>query len=382
MASNSVRFLQRRGAGDGGADVGAGRGLVERKPPKPPPKLWFRPPADDGLLAGMADTIPSAFVARALGQPQGRGRRRRSGRRADLRALLVGTLIMAKRSPSCPGECRPAAAGVGGLRYRPSWPCISPAKLPVPQLDHGTRPPGPRGIAHEASTWSHAGRSSTAPASKSAECIRLPEDLRRYRQDRLLRTLLTVRFFRPGSRPGAAVDPNSRVSSFFHQRLRAGARRCRCARQYPDRAEGGGRAVQLKRTEFSLGFFAGVSQLASRGILLPVLRRHEGGPPPRPTDAAAWPARRRLQSDELVGTPTFVSYIVYRPSGRMASLRLIVVGAESARRRLRSLQASGPEAALLEGYGVTECSPVVAVNGPAPPSGTVGPPLPASRFRW
>src|SRR5205823_294514 len=42
------------------------QGLVERKPPKPPPPLWSRPPSDDGLLAGMGDTIPEAFVARAL----------------------------------------------------------------------------------------------------------------------------------------------------------------------------------------------------------------------------------------------------------------------------------------------------------------------------
>src|SRR5205823_11064439 len=64
--------------------------------------------------------------------------------------------------------------------------------------------------------------------------------------------------------------------------------------------------------------------------------------------------------------------------GDLDSLRLIVVGAErcppSLYDRARQL---APQAELLEGYGVTECSPVVAVNRPgAARPGTVGQPLP------
>jgi acyl-CoA synthetase (AMP-forming)/AMP-acid ligase II len=81
----------------------------------------------------------------------------------------------------------------------------------------------------------------------------------------------------------------------------------------------------------------------------------------------------------LVGTPTFVSYIVERAKpGDLNSLRLIVVGAEPCPSSLYGrCRQMAPAAALLEGYGVTECSPVVAVNRPeANRPGTVGQPLP------
>jgi long-chain-fatty-acid--[acyl-carrier-protein] ligase len=81
----------------------------------------------------------------------------------------------------------------------------------------------------------------------------------------------------------------------------------------------------------------------------------------------------------LVGTPTFVGYIVDRAQpGELSSLRLVVVGAEKCPPSLfEACARAAPQAALLEGYGVTECSPVVAANRPeANRPGTVGQPLP------
>jgi long-chain-fatty-acid--[acyl-carrier-protein] ligase len=86
----------------------------------------------------------------------------------------------------------------------------------------------------------------------------------------------------------------------------------------------------------------------------------------------------------LIGTPTFVHHILERARpGELDSLRLIVTGAEKCPdalfERCRQLV---PGAVVLEGYGITECSPVVAVNPPeAPRPGSIGKPLPGVEVR-
>jgi long-chain-fatty-acid--[acyl-carrier-protein] ligase len=86
----------------------------------------------------------------------------------------------------------------------------------------------------------------------------------------------------------------------------------------------------------------------------------------------------------LVGTPTFINYILERATpGSLASLRLIVVGAETCPSTLfQRCRDAAPRATVVEGYGITECAPVVAVNPPsAPKPGSIGKPLPGVAVR-
>src|SRR5260370_42246743 len=178
--------------------------------------------------------------------------------------------------------------------------------------------------------------------------------------------------------------------------------------------------VGLRHEEVLLGFLPPFHSFGiAAGVILPILGGMRVVHHPDPTDAAGL-ARKitAYRVTMLIGTPTFTSYIFERskprsqesgvrgqespapaqeagtssPSlltpdsrpltpgerGDLDSLRLIVVGAErcppSLYDRARHL---APAAELLEGYGVTECSPVVAVNRPgAARPGTVGQPLP------
>ncbi|MFD2263140.1 acyl-[ACP]--phospholipid O-acyltransferase [Lacibacterium aquatile] len=89
------------------------------------------------------------------------------------------------------------------------------------------------------------------------------------------------------------------------------------------------------------------------------------------------------QSTVLFGTDSFLAG--YARMGRpqdFQSMRFIVAGAERVKDETRKIFWEKFQKAIYEGYGVTECSPVLAVNTPAHfRSGTVGRFLPAIQYR-
>jgi acyl-[acyl-carrier-protein]-phospholipid O-acyltransferase/long-chain-fatty-acid--[acyl-carrier-protein] ligase len=85
----------------------------------------------------------------------------------------------------------------------------------------------------------------------------------------------------------------------------------------------------------------------------------------------------------LVGTPTFLNGIVRGVrAGELDSLRRVISGAEKCPEPLYELvQRLWPHAHLVEGYGITECSPVVSLNDEqAPQPGTIGKVLPSVEY--
>jgi len=80
----------------------------------------------------------------------------------------------------------------------------------------------------------------------------------------------------------------------------------------------------------------------------------------------------------LVGTPTFLGGILRTAEDRhLESLRIVVSGAEKCPEQIyATLAKRWPKTTVLEGYGITECSPVVSVNREEDPrTGTIGKPL-------
>lgn len=102
-----------------------------------------------------------------------------------------------------------------------------------------------------------------------------------------------------------------------------------------------------------------------------------------PTEGARLDAVcRRWRPTLLVAAPTFLDGMLRqaRP-GDLASLRVAFVGAEACPQRLYDDFARLSGGGLLcEGYGVTECSPVISLNLPTDArTGTIGQPLPSVR---
>jgi long-chain-fatty-acid--[acyl-carrier-protein] ligase len=131
-----------------------------------------------------------------------------------------------------------------------------------------------------------------------------------------------------------------------------------------------------------LGFLPPFHSFGLTGtMLLPLLAGVKVVHHPNPNEVAVLAAIiETYRTTLLLSTPTFLSNIVRGKGGRdLASLRLCVTGAEKCpRETYDAVKKSCPQAVILEGYGITECSPVVSVvrEDDAEP-GTIGPPLPS-----
>ncbi|MBR5998618.1 MAG: AMP-binding protein, partial [Deltaproteobacteria bacterium] len=101
---------------------------------------------------------------------------------------------------------------------------------------------------------------------------------------------------------------------------------------------------------------------------------------PNPTEAVRLNRLcRRWKPTIVIAPPTFLAAMLHQAKeGDLVSLRLGVVGAEACPLSVYEAFATQCGGVLCEGYGITECAPVVSVNRPeAPRPATIGQPLPS-----
>jgi acyl-CoA synthetase (AMP-forming)/AMP-acid ligase II/1-acyl-sn-glycerol-3-phosphate acyltransferase/acyl carrier protein len=140
-------------------------------------------------------------------------------------------------------------------------------------------------------------------------------------------------------------------------------------------------ALQVTEKDVVLGFLPPFHSFGLVGNLLAALLTGIGGAYyPDPTDAAGL-VRTIVQYRPtlLFTTPTFLGYMLaIAKVEEFESLKLIATGAEKCPEAVRQRCAEiAPGAIISEGYGITECSPVVSLGQPGRiKQGTVGEPLP------
>jgi long-chain-fatty-acid--[acyl-carrier-protein] ligase len=144
--------------------------------------------------------------------------------------------------------------------------------------------------------------------------------------------------------------------------------------------QAGASALGFLRGDILLGFLPPFHSFGLSGnIVLPLTGGVRVIHHPDPTDAAGLVRRiAAYKPTLLLTTPTFFNYILNAAKpGELDSLRIVITGAEKCPDSLfaRAKQLA-PRAVLSEGYGITECSPVVSVSRPGNlRPGTIGQPL-------
>ncbi len=367
-------------------------GQAERAPVKPPPEKWFRPPSDTGPLQIHGETLAEAFVARALAA-------RRDVAVADDLAgvltyeeLLVGALTMARRFGPLPapnvGLMLPASAASDiaflGLHLAGKLPVLLNWTTGPANLAHAART---MGLTHVVTSQAFVDRSGVAV--EGTQYLFLEELRKGIGKGEQLRALLAVRFLPQGKLrarlPRQGADEPA-VVLFTSGSEKAPKAVPLTHRNLLSNQRSGVAFFGLARHDSLLGFLPAFHSFGmSVTGLMPLLGGMRVVRHPDPTDARGLVRKvAGYRPTLLAGTPTFVSYLLDRAEpGQLDSLRLIIVGAEKCPEALRERCGRlAPRALLLEGYGITECAPVVSANGPrAHKPGTLGLPLPGVEVR-
>lgn len=364
-------------------------GLLTTAPPRPTPPAWFAQQTGSLQPAILGDTIAAAFVHRVVANPKDVAAADDLAGVVTYEKMLVGAWAMAGRfkeieAPNV-GLMLPASVacdlGLFGLHLA--------GKLPV-VLNWTT---GPGNLAHAAKLMNltHVVTSKAFIDRVQVEVAGVKyvflEDVKAsLGKLYLLRRLLAVRWFPTATAKKLLSDLNPDKHAPTVVLFTSGSEKAPKAvplthENLLSNLRGVIDVEQLTRNDSVLGF---LPMFHSFGMtvtgLLPILAGGKVVHHPDPTDSAALVRKTAGYKPTLAGgTPTFMGYIFDRAKpGDLDSFRLIVVGAERCPDAVfEKAKTLAKNAVLIEGYGITECSPIIAAHWPGKlKRGTLGHPFP------
>ncbi len=364
-------------------------GLQEKAPPKPAPAGWLDVPTDDSALSILGETIPAAFLNQAFTRPKMLIIADDVSGSLTYERLLIGVAVMAARFRELPapnvGLMLPASVGCDlaflGISIAGKVPVVLNWTTGPANLAHAVKLAG---LTHVVTSKAFVDRVQVEiPGAKMLFLEDVRGEVGKFEK---LRRLLAVRWFPSATRRRMLAslpnDPHAPAVILFtsgsekapkavplsHANIICDQRGCI-------------EALKLTRRNSAIGF---LPMFHSFGLtvtgLLPLFVAVRIVHHPDPTDASGIVRKIAAYRPTVVaGTPTFMGFILDRAKpGDLDSLRVVIVGAEKCPPHVfAKAKQLAPNAEVLEGYGVTECAPVVSVNRPGNiKSGTIGEPLP------
>lgn len=377
-----------------GALWAIGAGLAAKGPPKPPPAVWFKPPADAGAVSILGDTVGEAFVRRCLAHPKDAAAADDIAGVVTYERLLLGARLLGARFQKFPepnvGLMLPASVGgdiaLLALHLAGKLPVILNWTTGPTNLDHAVTLMGLKRVV-----TSKVFIDRTHLSVPGVEFVYLEDVRKTVGKVEAIGTLLQQKLL-PGVAKAAALrhavrDPNAPAVVLFTSGSEKAPKAVPLTHaNVLSNMTMAIPAFAVTRTDALLGFLPLFHSFGhTLTALLPLLAGIRILHHPDPTDAGGLVRKVAAYRPTIIaGTPTFMGYILDKAApGELDSLKLLVVGAEKCPDAIfQKAKKLAPNAVVVEGYGITECAPVVAFNPPtAIRHGTIGKPLPGADVR-
>lgn len=368
-------------------------GLLDRAPPRPAPAAWFAAPSSTDPVAVEGATIPEAILTRAFKQPRDVMLADDLAGGVTYERLVVGAWAMSRRFAELPaanvGLLLPASVAgdtaLLAIMLAGKLPAVLNWTTGPANLGHAAKL---MGLTHVVTSKAFIDRTQVqVPGTEYLYLEHLRAGMGKFE---LLSRLLRVRYFGGAVKArllsNAAADPHKPAVVLFTSGSEKAPKAVPLTHDNILSVQRGVASVAgFTRADSILGFLPLFHSfgLAITG-LMPLVLGLRVVHHPDPTDSAALVRKCSGYKATIVfGTPTFLGFIAERAKpGDLDALRLVVAGAEKAPPSLFAAYARlAPRAEVLEGYGITECAPVVSVNRPgnAKP-GTIGDPIPGVKL--
>ena len=365
------------------------QGLASSGPAGPVkiPKSWNKPPSEAEVALSFpgGGSLLEAFVGQAIAHPGEAAAADELSGVVTYERMVIGAWLMRKRFAGLPGDAvglmLPASVAADIAFLALLWA----AKLPVllnwttgtANLDHAAKVMGVRRVVTSRKFIDRVGIKIEGVEYVFLEDVR--EGIGRLE---MLGGFLSARLASRKILAGLPVTkPDQPAAVLFTSGSEKAPKAVPLthANILADIAAGSS-ALVFKRGDVILGFLPPFHSFGLSGnMMLPLLGGMRVVHHADPTDAAGLVRKiAAYKPTVLLSTPTFFQHILNAgKSEELASLRLIITGAEKCPdATFVSAGEKIPGAFVAEGYGITECSPVVSVNRPgSAKAGTIGRPL-------